>query len=305
MYKHSNYYIGQFEVIKIGREGGSGFEVIPAQGGLINQVSLGEPAIPLLDHLLDSEDVAENNRFKQAILFPFPNRLKDGRYNHENTSYSFPINEPERGNALHGLVYDKEFSITELELTDDFGQLELSYIYHGQDDAYPFPFTLRVIYSISDTVFAIKFKVENTGSGILPYGIGWHPYFKTDQTAKIKAPVAQRQLVNKRMLPTGEEQAYDFGEDIRELSEELDTAFRLPDSKTINLVLGDFNSKMLNLRADESFKFIQLYNPQKDIVAAEPVSCNINALNTGDGLIKLSSGEVNEHSLEIALSSET
>nr|MCU0326080.1 hypothetical protein [Spirosomataceae bacterium] len=36
-----------------------------------------------------------------AFLFPFPNRLEDGKYTFEGHEYQMPITEPARQNAIH------------------------------------------------------------------------------------------------------------------------------------------------------------------------------------------------------------
>ena len=37
------------------------------------------------------------------VLAPWPNRLGDGRYSFQGVEARAPLNEPERGNAIHGL----------------------------------------------------------------------------------------------------------------------------------------------------------------------------------------------------------
>jgi aldose 1-epimerase len=50
-------------------------------------------------------------RFAGALLAPWPNRIRDGRYRLNGTSYQVPVTEPERGNALHGLVVWARFDV--------------------------------------------------------------------------------------------------------------------------------------------------------------------------------------------------
>ena len=38
------------------------------------------------------------------VLIPWPNRLQDGSYEFDARRYQLPLNEPERRNAIHGLV---------------------------------------------------------------------------------------------------------------------------------------------------------------------------------------------------------
>ena len=52
-----------------------------------------------------------------SILFP-PNRYDGGRFQIGDTPYNFPINEPDRGNHLHGLCYDQPWELVELGSDD-------------------------------------------------------------------------------------------------------------------------------------------------------------------------------------------
>jgi len=300
MYKSDNYKIGDFDVLRIGRKNGPGIELIPEKGAVLQQIYLGDSAIPLLASFDDQADLAKNEKYKQTLLFPFPNRLRDGLYSFQDTSYVFPINEAERHNALHGFVHSEEFVITEIDLTKEYGRVELTHLYHGQNEAYPFPFTLRINYKISDDGFTLMARVENTAYDSIPYGFGWHPYFSTDGTAQLETKPAKLQKVNDRMLPTGEEKLFDFKAS-KELTQNLDNAFRIRESELLDIVLGPFNKRQIRISADQSFKFFQVYNPQPDVVAVEPVTSNINALNTGDELIILPKGEVKTHEIEINL----
>ena len=38
------------------------------------------------------------------LLMPWPNRVEDGSYEFDGTRQQLPLTEPERGNAIHGLV---------------------------------------------------------------------------------------------------------------------------------------------------------------------------------------------------------
>ncbi len=38
------------------------------------------------------------------VLAPWPNRIRDGSYEFDGRRHQLPLNEPDRGNAIHGLV---------------------------------------------------------------------------------------------------------------------------------------------------------------------------------------------------------
>src|SRR5258708_29154293 len=42
--------------------------------------------------------------FGTAVLFPFPGRIRGGRFRFGGSDYQLPINEPSTGNAIHGCV---------------------------------------------------------------------------------------------------------------------------------------------------------------------------------------------------------
>src|SRR5438034_969248 len=62
---------------------------------------------PALDLLYADPDLFHNGRPTRSgipILFPFPNRIRDGRYSWDGKSYQLPLNDPTRLNAIHGFA---------------------------------------------------------------------------------------------------------------------------------------------------------------------------------------------------------
>ena len=302
MFESTKFNLYGFEAVAIGKEKGSRIEIIPGKGGVIHQLYLGEQQIPLFTAFEDGNDLNHNPKFKQSLLFPFPNRLRDGRYTFNRQSYQFPINEPERNNALHGFIYNKELEITGIELFENSAFIELTYTYHGDLDFYPFPFKIKITYNISETGFSLTSTIENTGLSKMPYAFGWHPYFLVDKAAMISIPDAKLQVVNSRLLPTGEETRLHGADELMTVEESYDNAFRPEKEGSFGIETGYFHGRTLKIISDRGFKFFQLYNPEKKIIAIEPVTANIDALNTGDGLIVLEPGMINEHQVELTFS---
>ena len=48
-----------------------------------------------------------------APLIPWPNRIAEGRYSFEGSEHQLALNEPERGNAIHGLLRWRPWSARE------------------------------------------------------------------------------------------------------------------------------------------------------------------------------------------------
>lgn len=102
------------------------------------------------------------------ILFPIVGRLKNDTYCINNKSYTLP---------RHGFARDYEFKIIELQetiieflLTENSKTLE----------QFPFPFELRLKYSLENNSLCLHYTVSNNSDFIMPFSIGAHPAFAID-----------------------------------------------------------------------------------------------------------------------------
>ena len=114
--------------------------------------------------------------YSGVVMAPWSSRIEAGKWSMpDGTKYEVPINEPERNNALHGLVYNQSFSVkrstaSSVELVIDI----------EPSDGYPFFLRLGVSYEIEDGELYSSFAVKNLSATKAPFGIGFHPYLSTD-----------------------------------------------------------------------------------------------------------------------------
>src|SRR4051812_7503826 len=73
--------------------------VVPEGGAGPRSWTVGGPGLPAT---VDSG--AYHAAFAGRVLAPWPNRVRDGRYAFDGDEHRLELSEPERGNALHGLV---------------------------------------------------------------------------------------------------------------------------------------------------------------------------------------------------------
>ena len=103
-----------------------------------------------------------------------------GRYRFEGQDYELPLNEPESGCAVHGLVYDKPFAEDLREADDTHGVLQLSYRLGAESSpGYPFALLVTARYHLNADGFELSLGTLNEGEGPAPVTIGWHPYIAT------------------------------------------------------------------------------------------------------------------------------
>lgn len=229
-------------------------------------------------------------QFEASVLFPFPNRLANGRYEFEGKTYEFPLNDFGRPNALHGLVFDQKFTLTDQGKDASRAWASTQLECAGTHPAYPFPFRLSVSYSLSDKALEVEIEATNTGSKNMPFGLGWHPYFNLASglaNCALKLPDCHEIEVNENLIPTGKKTPSRCFDDFRLMDGiQLDTCFEIDKVQAENATLLRLNNQQtLEVWQDTSHPYIQVFTPgDGQTIAIEPMTCGINALNTYQGL---------------------
>jgi aldose 1-epimerase len=237
-----------------------------------------------------------------AVLAPWPNRLRDGRFRWQMSGASgdpqefvIPLNEPPpRSTALHGLLLEETGPILEI-----IGRGESWVEIGGSLRTSVFPFDVRLVVKyelVSESRLNWAVEAKNEGKGTTPLGIGLHPYFVVPGSDgdrvddwQIQLPArAKRVVTSDRLLPSigsdGEVKVQDdpFTDGQQSLhGVNLDTAFVLQGD-------GEFVTRLSNSRGtvvqvSQNTACLQLYTPPgRDSLAIEPMSCLADAFNRAD-----------------------
>ncbi len=275
---------------------GHGFDVVPAVANNVTEIRFSGTNI--LDGYETPEELHAGKWGKCAILFPFPNRLRDGRYTWHGRDYSFPINNASTNNAIHGFVRHEFFQVERIELTRERASITSRFVADGHNPAYPFAFTLDVTFAMTlRGEFTAIFTVTNQHTESIPVGLGWHPYFRLTPRAddhRLLLPACERIEIDERMIPTGKRFPYSDFRDERLVGEtQLDTCFAaLPNESIVRAILSA-QSHALTIEAPrEQFPFFQVFTPpDRTSIAIEPMTCNVDAFHNREGLVELPAGD--------------
>mgnify|MGYP000910227285 CR=1 FL=1 len=230
-----------------------------------------------------------------SLLTPWVNRVRNGNYSFKGKNYQLPINEPDLGNAIHGLLARASFDV---ELVSE-NSITLKHAYSGEEPNYPFPFTFRYTYTLQDSgSLEITFEAKNTGTSSLPFACGWHPYFSFPDTSaedlEIKFKPISRFLSDSQMIPLQEENL-NGKQHFKFATEKIDHVFRLESQeKHLTEFIDTKHQRSLFLEQSSiQFPFLVVFQPEGyTSVAIEPMTANTDAFNTGDGLVELAPEEV-------------
>ena len=116
------------------------------------------------------------------ILFPFPNRIKDGNFRFLGQEYQLPQNDSTKQNAIHGYAPRYPWRIVDQGTTDFSawvtGQFRPALDAPEVEKYWPGDYVLNITYRLGLNSLRIEAKVFNPASIPLPFGLGFHPYFR-------------------------------------------------------------------------------------------------------------------------------
>ncbi|QDU11978.1 aldose 1-epimerase [Gimesia aquarii] len=230
------------------------------------------------------------------ILFPFPNRIANARFQWEGVNYELPTDKvyhDNNGNAIHGFCLDQPWRVIAQEETFAIGQFQLSIDGKHLSKYWPGDIFIEVKYEIRGAMLRADFRIGNPGQTSVPWGLGTHPYFKVPlseqgslQNCLIEAP-ATEEWVLENSLPTGEKQAVQKPHDLREgawldqlkadhvlsgLPEETD--------QYECLVMDEQGGLVISQDYDSLFSELVVFTPpNRNCVCLEPYTCVTNAIN--------------------------
>lgn len=283
---------------------GSGFSIVPAAGA--NVLDLHFKGQNILDGHETPEALQGGKWGKSTILFPFPNRLRDGRYNWEGKTYEFPINNAATQNAIHGFVRDEVFEVDKVELTRSHAALVCSLRYEGGRTYFPFPFFLELTFVLDANSLTLKVKCLNLHQQSIPVGFGWHPYFRLTPKAvdhAMQLPACQQVEIDARMIPTGARTDFSGFQRKKRVGDTfLDNCFAAAKPGSYKMTLQHGGTTLQVSANSQDCPFFQVFTPpHRESIALEPMSCNVDAFNNGEGLVRLAPGKTWKTAMKIAV----
>ncbi len=162
-------------------------------------------------------------------LIPWPNRLADGQYRFDGTEYQVALSEPEKHNAIHGLLRWRSWRVVRTSSAGVTMGVQL----HPMQ-GYPFLLDVEVDYTLDGEGLTVTTTATNAGTRPCPYGTGQHPYLSPGvgliNQCTLQLGASTRILTDdQRQLPNGTEAVdrtiFDFREPRLLGTTKLDFAF--------------------------------------------------------------------------------
>jgi aldose 1-epimerase len=238
-------------------------------------------------------------------LMPWPNRVRDGRYEFDGKPYQLGLTEPATATAIHGLVRWANWTVADHEESG----VAMEYVLHPQT-GWPGTLGLRIEYSLGAGGLTVNASATNLGATPCPFGAGFHPYLtlgsETVDSLTVQAPGRSYLEADDRGIPVATRSVEDTPLDFRDGRElgatKLDRGFtdleRDPDGLARVRLSTAGGERRATLWVDEGYGYLMLFTgdtlPQAQRrrgLAVEPMTCPPNALQSGEGLVRLAPGD--------------
>jgi aldose 1-epimerase len=137
--------------------------------------------------------------YNGAVLAPWPNRVRDGKWRWRGVEHQLPINETDRQCALHGFVAHRDWAVAAQAADSLTLQTSLR-----DEPGYPFALDLSVEYELRADGFASRITAVNVSETAAPVGLGMHSYLAATagvDGASLLLPAERVVCVDERGLP--------------------------------------------------------------------------------------------------------
>lgn len=277
---------------------GARASVLPSYGFNLFDLRLpagGEPRAVLNAAADFAADPKNPGRNGTPILFPFPNRIREGAFTFAGKDYKIPANNGP--NAIHGFAIAAPWDVLEHKADDHgatiVGAFQISRQAPEMMACWPTDASIKVRYTLAGRRLTLEATIANPTAQDLPYGFGIHPYFHLplkpggdfDRTKVIIPASEVWTLVD--FLPTGERKPVDSrldfraGRSMRDLKlDDVLTGFKPGADHTCRLIDLDLKTEF-QLGFDDRFREVVVYTPPNSpgVLAVEPYTQTTDAIN--------------------------
>lgn len=234
------------------------------------------------------------------VLFPFPNRIRGGRFSWAGRDYSLPLNDPTRENAIHGFACRSPWRV--MEAISDSKAAHLVTQFQLSADAplvlehWPGDVRLTLTFELTRESLSLVARVDNPGRDSVPVGLGFHPYFRIPFTESGKlADCFVRVLASEfwdldRFIPKGAKSPVDGRRDLRMMrcieGLELDDIYTgfpaqgLSEDLSCRGWIQERGVGRIEIWTSAGFREVVVFTPAgRSAICLEPYTCTTDAIN--------------------------
>lgn len=238
-------------------------------------------------------------RSGHPVLFPFPNRLTNGRMTFKGVEYQLPLTEATKTHAIHGFTPRQPWRVLGSGVTDRSAFVTARFRIRDEVEnsakLWPGDGAITLTYTMTESSLQVGAEVENFGESSFPYGIGYHGYFRLPNV-RVDESINRwlfrsrtdslwecaSNIPTGRILPTPKELNFTTERPLGDVSFDTLLTGLEPGTgmRTVANLRHPVEPGSLSIRADDSFPHLVLFTPaHRKAIAIEPYTCATNAAN--------------------------
>jgi aldose 1-epimerase len=254
-----------------------------------------------LELLYQAPDLFDNGRPTRSgipVLFPFPNRIRDGRFTWDGRAYQLPQDDPAKKNAIHGFACRHPWRVVATGADETCAWI--TGVFRCSQDApdslalWPADQEIRLTLRLGVHSLCLEAEVHNPDRVGLPFGLGYHPYFRMPFTATGSADDCLLEVPARSFwkleesLPTGERLPVDAACDLNRPRRfgDLNVDTVLTDLPAASgemperAVLHGAPGMAMRLHCGTEFRDLIVFTPpHRQAFCVEPYTCATDALH--------------------------
>jgi len=269
---------------------------LPAHGML--GASLRHRGVEMLGRVEDLEAAAARGSTAGIpLLYPWANRLAESSYRVLGKDVVLDVSSSllhldEHGLPMHGVPWPLlPWVLTEAR--QDFVAARLEWSTSDLLGIFPFRHRVELAATLQPDGLTLETSLIASSEGPVPVSFGFHPYLNLRELPRanwrLELPAMRKLVVDKRGIPTGDEEFFGgFNSQLEGSS--FDDGFALVEERTSFAVVGATYTVRVDLL--EGYRYMQVFAPKdKDYIALEPMTAPTSALTSARGLRLVSPGE--------------
>ena len=197
------------------------------------------------------------------VLFPTPNRTKDGYY--EFDGFKVPATQ-------HGFARKTPFTIVSKEPS-----CVVSQAHFEKTEEFPYDIIFTVKISLEENKARWDFNIDNRSGNRFPFGLALHPFFRKDAFTGVSSTLKKSMLMDESYLPTGVTEDADFSEIAPLKTLNVNCVFLSDECIVSRLENDDFS---MTIKGSEEFNHVVLYTGTDfSFICVEPQTCSTDFIN--------------------------
>jgi len=241
------------------------------EGGSLTNLKLNNTIL-----IKEIENFDYKNSYASSVLFPFASRIENGKYAFNDKEFVLKCNDSDK-NALHGLVYDKTFTVLNSVEDKNYVSVIISYKETKNSIGFPYKYNIELTYTLYKNELTLSVKIKNLDDKTFPFTLGWHPYFLCDDLQKSYLKFKSNQSIQfDKNLITDKVIDKIIDREFIIANKQLDDCFILKSD-----LVGFFTPNyQIEITTNQVENYLQLYTPKNlPLIAIEPMTGISNSFN--------------------------